>query len=800
MMKSLSWPAVVTVAIGTGATILMFAVVNAVLLKPLPYPNADRLAIVWMDLRARDLDDMPLSPGDFMDMRGQATLFEEMAAVATFRQILAGDDEQPVQVTVGAATTNLHQLLGARVSIGRQFEAADATPQPEDPADALPASGIISDALWERRYGRDPSIVGRTIELQGQPLHVVGVMASDEELLFRAGSNVAPRPDLWIAFRINPETANRDLLFMRVVGRLRDGVSNAAAQAQLDAVAADIRDRFPVKQTANMQLRLEPMHDDLVRDARGAVTALMGAVLLVLLVASANVANLLLVRVSLREREFAVRAAIGASRARLVWQMFRESLLLAGVGVALGVSLAYGGLRVLQVLNPTGLPRMDAMSVDLPVVAFAALLALVTAFLFGLAPAIGASRPVLAHTLRTGARAAGGRGGIRLRRGVAVAEVALCFVLVVASGLMLKTFSALQRADLGYDASGILTFTALSRGAPEERAQSMRVLGERLAALPGVEAVGSASPIPLDGSIINMRWGVPAAADNPELFQQANVHFVNPEYFATVRARLLAGRLYTEADNHAAARTVVVDEVLARKAFGSASSAVGESLLFRLGDEPEFFQIVGVVAHQRHESAAADGREALFLTHGQDNYMAPAQWLVRASVDPMTLVPMVRDAVAQLDASAAIADVLPMQTLVDRARAPTRLALLLIGVFAATAAVLAVIGLYGVLSATVRQRTTEVGVRMAFGASPRRIFGLMVGEGVVLGAIGVTIGLGAALAVTRLLEGMLVGVSRTDIATYIIAAAAFLVVAAIASWLPAARAAGLHPARALHDD
>lgn len=347
--------------------------------------------------------------------------------------------------------------------------------------------------------------------------------------------------------------------------------------------------------------------------------------------------------------------------------------------------------------------NLHALAVDLEVIGFALLLSFLTAWMFGMLPALRAARPMPAAALRTGTRTAGRRGN-GLNRGVAVAEIALCFVLVVGSVLIFKTFSELRRADLGYQPAGVLTFTALSRGFAEQRAEVMRVLKEQLAALPGVEAVGAATPIPLDGSVMNMRWGVPAAADDPELFQQANVHFVLPGYFDTVRARLLAGRAHTESDNRADARTVVIDELLARKAFGSAAAAVGESLLFRTGETPELFQVVGVVAHQRHQGVAADGRETLFLTHGQDRYMAPARWLVRSSADP--------------------------------------LALALIGAFTAIAVVLAIIGLYGVLTAMVRQRTAEVGVRMAFGASPLRIFRLVVGEGLLLGAVGVTAGVG----------------------------------------------------------
>jgi putative ABC transport system permease protein len=807
--------AALTVALGIGASTAIFSVANAVLLRPLPYAQADRLVLVWGELRNRDVHDFPFSPGDLMDLREQATLFQDFAAITPFRQPLGADGADPEQVRVAGVTTNLLPMLGARLAAGRAFVADDALPQPQPAqganapqvnapgpvAQPLPAMVVLNHGFWQRRYGGDPGVVGRTVDLGGNRAQVVGVLAPGFELLWPPGSTVDPVPDMFVALRLDYENASRNNVFLRVVGRLKPGVSLGRAQEQVERVAADLRQRFPIKESAGLHFGIVPMREDLVADVRPVILALMGAVAFVLLIACANVANLLLVRASARTREITVRAALGSSPWRLVRQMLAEALVLAGAGALAGLALAYAGIRLLVVLAPANLPRLDAVRIDLVVLAFTVLVSLLAAGLFGIVPALRTSRPNLGDVLRASGRTPGLQGGKLLRNSVVMAEVALSFVLLIGCGLMVRSFVALHRADPGYDASNVLTFV-VNPQAPtvEAREAFMRQLRERLAALPGVRGVTAAAPLPLDGQIANARWGTEEAVADASKFQQANVHAVLPGYFETLRTRLLAGRAFAEPDNRADATGIIIDQRLAAKAFPG-QSPVGKRLYVRVrSEQPEWLEVVGVVAHQRHETLAADGRETIFVTDGFLGTGVAGRWAVRTSGDPTRIVPAVRAAVSELDPRLPVSEVQPMTALLDRAMAPTRFALVLIGVFAVIAGVLAGVGLYGVLSTVVRQRTAEIGVRMAFGAQSGNIFRLVIGEGLKLSAAGIVLGAAAAYAMTRVMGSMLVGVEATDPATFATIAVLFLLVATVACWQPARRAAALDPTRAFRDD
>jgi putative ABC transport system permease protein len=806
-----AFTAILTLALGIGAATAIFSVVNAVLLRPLPYRQADRLVLVWGDMRVRGVRDFPFSPPDFQDLRRGAPAFEELAAVLGFRQPLVAEQGTPEQVRVAGVTTNLLTMLGARVMLGRPFMGDDATPEPQQPAanpqqppgpPQLPGIVVLNHGFWQRRFGGDPNIVGKTFQLGQLNARVVGVLAPGFELLFPPSAGVEPAPDLFVAMRINYETANRNNVFLRVVGRLKPGVTVQQAEAQAERVAADLRERFPIKKAAGSHFYVVPMHEDLVDEVRPAITALTGAVLFVLLIACANVANLLLVRASARERELAVRAALGSSPWGLVRQMLSESLVLAGGGALLGVTLAYGGIRLLVWLAPANLPRLDDIGIDPIVLTFAIISAVVSAVLFGVVPAMRASRPDLAELLRAGGRTPGLHGGKLLRNAVVTAEVALSFVLLIGCGLMLRSFVALQQTNPGYDPTRLLTFEAGNPFAQTQEAREayQRRLRERLSGLPGVTAVTAANPLPLDGTLANSRWGPEAAAGDPSKFQQANVHVVLPGYIESMRTRLIAGRTFTDADNRDSAKTIMIDRKLAAKAFPN-ESAVGKRLLVRLrGAEPELLEVIGVVDHQRHETLASDGREAIFFTDGYMGHGFANNWALRVTGDPGPLAPAVRAIVAEIEPRVPVSDLQSMEVLVDRAMGPTRFALALIGVFAIIAAVLAGVGLYGVLSTTVRQRTAEIGVRMAFGAPNRSIFGLMIGEGLKLSAAGVALGLIAAYLLTRIMSSMLVGVGATDPATFGAIVLLFFVIAGVASWLPARRAAGLEPTIALREE
>ncbi|HSL72004.1 MAG TPA: ABC transporter permease, partial [Longimicrobiales bacterium] len=470
--------ALLTIALGIGASTAIFSVVNAVLLRPLPYTDAERLVLIWGDLRARDVFDFPFPPADFHDLREQGTLFEEFGAVSTGRQTVSGDDGEPERIIVAGVTANLFSMLGMRTIAGRGFNPDDALPQAPPPEGVtaqntpvpLPAITVLSHRFWQRRYGGAADVLGRTIDLGGQRAEVVGVLAPGAELLFPPGTNVEQIPDVWTALRVDYAAGSRINVFLRVIGKLKPGVSVAAAQSQLDGIATSLRQQFPIKETADLRFRVEPMHDDLVADVQPLILALMGAVLFVLLIACANVANLLLVRSAARERELAVRAALGGSRSRLMMMVLAESLVLGTGGALIGLVFARLGIQALLGLRPDGLPRMESIRLDPLVLGFTVAASFLAALAFGLVPALRASRTDVADVLREAGRNACLARGRMLRSGVVVAEVALSFVLLIACGLMVRSFAALQRTDPGFDANGLLTFVANARGNDGQRA------------------------------------------------------------------------------------------------------------------------------------------------------------------------------------------------------------------------------------------------------------------------------------------------------------------------------------------
>ena len=807
--------AVATLALGIGSTAAIFSVVNVVLLQPLPYREPHRLVHVWHDLRNRNVTRFPWAPADFHDLRSQATVFSDVAALTTGRLVVVNESGEgdAEMVRTGNATPNLFRMLGARVVVGSDFTDADGTPPPSpDPATAamtqaqaeppLPPKAILSNEFWQRRFGGDPSIVGTVASLGDLRIEVVGVLEPGFEMLFPPGINIERAPDLWTPMRVNFAAGSRVNVAQRVIARLKDDVTMARAQEEVDAIAASLRSQFPIKQTSGLALRLEPMHQDLVADVRPTILALMGAVAFVMLIACANVANLLLVRAAARERELAVRAALGGSRMRLIRQLLAESLLLAALATVAGMILARFGIDVLIAVGPENLPRLGHVRIDPTVVSFTILAALTSAVVFGLVPAMRASKPDIMDLLRRSGRSGNLSAGNWLRNGVVVLEVALAFVLLVGSGLMIRSFVALQRANPGYDPNGVLTFLLPNLRQPDDAARQafVRDLRARLQAIPGVTAVTAAGPLPLESRENLARYGTEEAAADPSKFGQATFHSVQPGYFEAMRTRVVEGRTFQDHDSRPDVRRLVIDRVLAAKAFPG-QSAVGKTLLARLRTpDAERFEVVGVVEHQRHATLARDGREAIFVAEGYMGHGVASRWAVRTSGDPLAIAGPVRAAVAAINPRVGVVEVQPMLAFISRAQAQTKFALVLIGVFAGIALVLAAVGLYSVLSTTVRQRTAEIGVRMAFGAEHARIFRMMVVQGLKLSAIGIAIGIAAAALLTDVIRTLLVGVQPTDPATFSAMALGFLVIAAIACGVPAFRASRLDPMVALRDE
>ena len=805
--------AILTIALGVGASTAIFSVTNAVLLRPLPYQDPGRLVIAASDMRNRNVRDFPFSNASFIDLRdGTKEAFQDFAGVFTGRNIVPTEDGTPEQIRLAVVTTNFFRLVGAKMAYGRDFTDADGIPQPdpppggvqtETPAPRLPIVAILSYEYFQRRYGLNPAVLGHAMTNGPLSPQIVGVLAPRFQLYFPPVANVEPVPEVWIANRLGYDSANRNSVSIHAVGRLKDGVSLERAQASADRVAEDARKNFPIQRTAGYAIRVEPMRQHLVSEVRPAILALMGAVIFLLLIACANVANLLLVRASLRERELAVRAAIGATWWHLARQMLAEAFLLAAIGAMAGLGLAWFGIHELLVIAPANLPRLDTIRIDSVVLAFTAVAGLLAATIFGMVSAWRAARPDVMNVLRGSSRNEGLASGGLLRKLVVVAEVALSFVLLAGSGLMFRSFLELQRIDPGFDPRGLLTFQIFGDGGgnkPEERAAFTRQIQERLQGIAGVQSVTASFPFPLAGGFSPIRWGTEEALSDASKFQAVDFQIVLPGYFEVMRTPLLAGRTFTDADNAPGRNLVVIDQLLAEKAYPG-QSAVGKRILIRIRTpEPEWVEVIGVVAHQRDESLAERGREQVYFADAFLGSGAVGQWAVRTGGDPAKLGSDVRATIKALDSKLLVAEMQPMETLVDRAQAGTRFSLLLIGVFAVIAALLAGVGLYGVLSTVVRQRTAEIGVRMALGAGRANIFKLIVGQGLRLTAIGIAAGLLAALALTSGLTTMLVGVKATDPATFATMAIVFFLIAAMASWIPAWRAARLDPTAALREE
>ena len=593
---------VVTIALGIGASTAIFSVTNAVLLRPLPYRDSERLVEIGDDMRTRNLYDERMSFENYSDIRNStASVFEDMACVATFRGTLPRQDGSPEQVKTALVSSNFFRLMGAHIVAGRDFDESDGQPTPPpDPsvnpgpaALPLPNIAIVSYDYWQRRFGGNPGVLGHPM-LNGGPNSpvIVGVLAPVFELEFRASSNVDRHPDIYSAMRILYDNRNRNTYFLRGIGRLKPGISLDRVEEIAGLTAAEVRRNFPVYGGGGFYYHIEPLRHHLVAEVRPTILALTGSVMFLLLISCANVANLLLVRTSLRTRELAVRAALGGSRWRLIRQMLAEAVLLAGAGTVLGIALAYAGIRELIAIGPADLPHLDKVAIDPAVLAFSIGAGLLAAMLFGIAPAWRASRPDVMDVLRGSGRTAG-LGGGGLRNAVAVSEVALSFVLLVASGLMVRSFIALQHVDLGFDPHNLLTFQLLGgRGGPqpEARAARIREILTRLREIGGVENVTASSLVPLAGGYSSIRWGKEDALTDSSRYQATDSQIVLPGFLEAMRTPLIAGRMFTDADNAPDRKLVIVDQLLAAKAFPR-ESAVGKRILIRVRTpEPEWWK------------------------------------------------------------------------------------------------------------------------------------------------------------------------------------------------------------------
>ena len=794
--------AVVALALGIGATTAIFSVVNSVLWRSLPYPEAGRLVMVW-DRNPKiqvGFDDLPVTGGWFARFSQEARSFEAVAAMTGASYNLSGA-ETPDRLSGARVSADFFRVMGVGPVIGRAFTAEEDEPGREHVA-------VISHALWQSRFGGDPGIIGKTLLLDGRGYTVIGVMPAGFEFP-RAGElpsffELAPRAQLWTPIALTRDQRhNFGSHYFAALGRLGADVGVAQAQAEVDAVNRRLAEENPDREGWGGAVL--PLQEQIVGAARAALMVMVGAVGLVLLISCANVANLLLARALGREREIAIRAALGAGRGRLVRQLLTESLLLALAGGAAGVLLALWGVDLLPSLGPGDLPRLEEIRVDGRVLGFTLAVSLLTGALFGLAPALQLSRPDLGEVLKEGGRGAGdGPRRRRLRGLLVVTEIAVSLVLLVGAGLLVRSFARLTRVSPGFDPEQVVTMK-LTRPGPRfggarPDAEFFRQAVERVAALPGVESAAVASHLPLAGSeeIDDFTVeGMPPArpSDRPK----ADVRVISPDYFRAMGMALRAGRAFDERDDEQARGVTIVSEGLARRFFPG-QEPLGKRL--NRGDvsrEADWLTIVGVVAEVRHSALGAEPRPQLYVPNRQLPW-ASMSLVVRAAGDPLSAVPAIRRAVWEVNPNQPVTEVKLMRDYLTASVAPRRFQMLLLSVFAGVALALAAVGIYGVISYSVSRRTREIGVRLALGATPVDIVRLVLRQGAVLMLAGLALGMAAGAAATRLLSSLLYGVSATDPLTFAGVTLLLAVVALAACYLPARRATKIDPLAALRQE
>jgi putative ABC transport system permease protein len=804
-----------TLALGIGSNVAIFSVVDAVLFRPLPYGNPEQLALVWTRLPATNVDRSLVSGPDMQDYIRETRLFAGFAGAVAFAGTLTGDGPAE-QIMNGYATWNIFEVLGVKPMLGRSFRESDAfpvdpkmfgTPNPDLP----PGTVMLTYGLWQRRFGGDPAVLGRTIQMDGWGSVVVGVLPRDFRIYLPADAGMPTNIEAWGVLPSNISDFARDAPWLTVVSRLKAGVTVDQAQGEMNTLAARLREVHQFHKNQNLQIVVAGMHGDVVKHARAPLLALLGAVGFVLLIACANVANLLLVRATGRGREIAVRAALGSGHGRIILQMLTESAVLAIGGAALGLLLGWWGVRVIAALSPGNLPRLENVSLDGSVLLFTAGVTVLAAIIFGLAPTLRAVSGNLAASLKDRGSVASGVRGSKLRTALVVTEMALSLILLIGAGLMLRSFAAMGKVEPGFDAENVVTLSApitfTKYYSTALRTNFVNDLGARLGQIPGVERVGGVAPLPLTGGEQYSVGSYGRVGDPDNVYQanKADFRAVLPGYFETMRIALIAGRTLVPADNQPKALPVaVIDEKLARRAFGD-EDPLGKELVVDHFSEETFslerarVQVVGVVANVRSTSLAAEGRETIYTTYVFNSFL-PINFVVRTAASPESLVGSVREVVTAMDPDVPVSGVATLESYVTNAMAPTRFMLALIGVFAGVALVLASLGLYGVISYSVRERTREFGVRVAFGARARDVLQLVLRQGMMVATIGILLGVAAAFALTRIMVSLLVGVSPTDFLTFAAVPALLLTVALVATFIPARRATLIDPVDALRQE
>ncbi len=786
-----------SLAIGIGANSAIFTVVDALLLRPLPYPQPGRLAAVWLHSPGIGiLRDWP-SPGQYIDIQNENHSFEQMALAQSRSFTLTGRD-QPERIDGMRTQSALLQMLGAKPLLGRLL-------LPEEDKPGKPAVAILSDRLWKRLFSSDPAIVGKSITLNGNPFTVAGVLQRGFMLNAEVMPSEGPmdKVDVFLPLPLDADAVKRrgDENY-NILVRLKPGVSVRQAQADIDVIAARIRQKDKRDQTFGMHV--VGLQEQVVGDVRRALLVLVGSVALVLLIACANVANLLLTRAAGREKEVAIRTALGAGWQRLVRQLLTESILLATLGGAAGLAIAEVSLYVVRSMNPGNIPRLEDIEINGAVVAFTFGVSLATGILFGLAPVWRAVKVDLNTSLKAGGRSGQSDGGLRVRRHrlrglLVVSELALSLMLVIGAGLLVRSFVRLQSVPPGFTTDHVLTMQVAANGSKYHKDKAViqfyQEIEGRIARLPGVKAEGVVSVLPLTGTV---GWGginVEGYAPPPGQELQVDIRIASTDYFRAMEIPLRKGRYFSEHDTADMPQVVIIEEKFAQR-FWPHGDAVGKHLWF---DPKKPFTIVGVVGVVKQYGLETDGKIATYFPQQQeaDNGMF---LVARTASDPAGLAGAVVSEIHAVDPDVVVYGIRTMQDRLYDSLARQRFSSTLLGAFAAFALVLAAVGIYGVMSYLVTQGTHDIGVRVALGAQPGNIVGLVVRQGMELAAIGILVGLAGAAALTRVMASLLFGVSATDALTFGAVAALLAAVAFVATVIPARRATRVDPMVALREE
>ena len=777
--------ALVTLALGIGANTAIFTVVDALLLKPLPYKDPDRLMLVWERNIPRARKDNVVSPGNYIHWRERTKVFDQLAGLSpNFRATLSGAGGEPEELPLQMVSANFFPVLGVRPVVGRWFrEEEDKSPR---------TFVLISHRLWQRRFGGDPAVVNRTVRLNGDPVTIVGVMPDGFSFVFRD-------IEVWSPLGLTAESRTPRGRWMLVLGHLRPGATVGEAQTEMDAIHAGLRQQFPEFNTG-WATTVVPLNEQLTGKLRPALLVLAGAVGCVLLIACANVANLLLARGTSRRRELAIRTALGARRSTLIRQLLMESLVLATAGGALGVLVAWWGVSTLRQIIAVAVPlfpRLDEIAVNASILAFALALSVVTGVFFGLVPALAVSRTDLQESLREGGRTGTSREGIA-RAAFVVAQVALALVLLAGAGLLMRSFVRLMNVDPGFRADRVMTAkVSVSGDRYDDRVrvrQFFNELSERLARTPGVVGAGAISFLPMNGMAAATSFSI-AGREAPPLGQSpvCEVRVVTGDYFTAMGIPMIAGRRFEPREQMEQANVVLVNETLAKQYFSS--GAIGQRIIISWNDEvPD--EIVGVVGDVRTNDMETAARPTIYWPQGRFSYPW-ATVVVRTTGDPLPAATLIRQEVRRLDAGVPVADVRPLAEVVSRSIAERRLTMLLLAIFAGLALSLAVVGIYGVMSYIVAQRVREIGVRVALGASRADVLRLVLGRALLLSSIGVTIGIAGAWIASRSMTSLLYQTEPGD--PVVLAAVATVLIGAtlLASYVPGRNATRVDPLVAL---